>query len=303
MSSTIDLTLSLSDILRQSTKEAHETIEHSPAASKLLSGELSREDYVRFLMMLWHVYTALEDGLEQHATHPVLEPIYNPTLLRRGPALSADISHLLQVSESAWQSHPLHKSLVSSPPRAMSTYVDRIREINSSLDPSRLVAHAYVRYLGDLSGGQSIRHALAKAYDLDEASGEGLSFYAFKELSSSKPASLGEMKRIKDWFRNGMNQGAGDDIEIKGGITQEANAVFYYNGALFNAILEKPEAQTDLPVTPQVKSGSGRAISSILAIVTTVSLAHFFLVVSGRYTKLGPAEPWLKLGSLWGTAA
>ncbi|KAF5380679.1 hypothetical protein D9757_007070 [Collybiopsis confluens] len=315
MSSTTDLSQSLSDILRQSTKEAHDKIEHSSAAAKLVNGELLKvgtftssllatesdvgvqEEYVRFLMMLWHVYTALEDGLEEHATNPVIEPIYNPTLLRRGPALSADISYLLQVPESTWHSHSIHTTLVSSPPKGMSTYVDRIREISSSSDPAQLVAHAYVRYLGDLSGGQNIRHALAKAYGLDEASGEGLSFYAFKELSSSKPASLGEMRRIKDWFRNGMNQGAGDNAEVKDAIAQEASDVFHYNGALFNAILEKPIGQKNPSAFP---AGSGRhsilsVITSVtLTALTAVSLAHFYMVVSGRYGRLGPAEQWLK---------
>lgn len=148
--------------------------------------------------------------------NPVLEPIYNPALLQRAPALSSDIAQLLQVPESDWQSHPIHTSLMSSPPAALTTYVDRISAISNSDDPSPLVAHAYVRYLGDLSGGQNIRHTLAKAYDLDEAAGEGVSFYAFKELASSKVASLGEMRRIKDWFRDGMDKGTEGNVSVKG---------------------------------------------------------------------------------------
>ncbi|KAJ3931986.1 MAG: hypothetical protein NXY57DRAFT_159161 [Lentinula lateritia] len=289
-SSTLDLSQPLSDILRQSTKEAHDGIAFSPEAAKLSNGELSKTEYVRFLMMLWHIYAALEEGLERHATHPVLEPTYNPPLLRRAPSLSSDIAQLLQVSESTWKSHPIHQSLITSPPKAMSTYVNRIHDISNSGDPTPLVAHAYVRYLGDLSGGQTIRHSLAKAYDLDEASGEGLSFYAFKELSSSKPASLGEMKRIKDWFRNGMNEGAGDNTSVKGigdlvisftrvsyvrcfrllaAIAQEAKDVFRYNGDLFNAILEHPEqVRKDSPVTPKAQYSSGIAVSSVLAVIT-----------------------------------
>lgn len=71
--------------------------------------------------------------------------------------------------------------------------------------------------MGDLSGGQTIRHILSKAYGLDEAAGFGISFYAFKELRSAKLASLGEMKRIKDWFREGMNKAGEHAAEIKGG--------------------------------------------------------------------------------------
>ncbi|GAW02255.1 heme oxygenase [Lentinula edodes] len=304
-SSTLDLSQPLSDILRQSTKEAHDGIAFSPEAAKLSNGELSKTEYVRFLMMLWHIYAALEEGLERHATHPVLEPTYNPPLLRRAPSLSSDIAQLLQVSESTWKSHPIHQSLITSPPKAMSTYVNRIHDISNSGDPTPLVAHAYVRYLGDLSGGQTIRHSLAKAYDLDEASGEGLSFYAFKELSSSKPASLGEMKRIKDWFRNGMNEGAGDNTSVKAVIAQEAKDVFRYNGDLFNAILEDPEqVRKDSPVTPKAQYSSGIAVSSVLAVITAVSVAHFFLVAGGfsgprGFAKLAAAEQWFT--SFWGS--
>lgn len=136
--------------------------------------------------------------------------------MARAPALSADIAYFLEVPEASWKSHPTHKALLASYPPALDAYVSRIKEISNSNDPSPLLAHAYVRYLGDLSGGQTIRHSLAKAYSLDEKSGQGLSFYAFKELRSSKPAAQGEMKRIKDWFREGMNSGVGDDVDVKG---------------------------------------------------------------------------------------
>ena len=95
----------------------------------------------------------------------------------------------------------------------------RIEELAAGPDPSRLLAHAYVRYLGDLSGGQFIRRRISKAYGLDD--GAGVSFYEFRPLggttSATDPAaSAGEMKRIKEWYREGMNAGVGDDQDLKG---------------------------------------------------------------------------------------
>lgn len=136
-------------------------------------------------------------------------------MLARAQTLTADISYLLQVNESTWKSHPVHLSLLASTPAPLTAYVARINELSNANDPSPLLAHSYVRYLGDLSGGQVIRHTLAKAYNLDEDAGDGLSFYAFKELRSSKLASQGEMKRIKEWFREGMNEG-GKTAAVKG---------------------------------------------------------------------------------------
>jgi heme oxygenase len=54
--SVIDLSQPLSDIVREGTKKAHEEVEVSPAAVAMLRGELPRDEYVRFLMMLWHIY-------------------------------------------------------------------------------------------------------------------------------------------------------------------------------------------------------------------------------------------------------
>ena len=125
------------------------------------------------------LFSAIETALEKHATHPSLEPTYNPALLARAPALASDISYLLQVDERTWKSHRIHLQLMSRSPTPLLNYVRRIEELSQSSDPSALLAHSYVRYLGDLSGGQTIRHTIAKAYGLDEAAGLGISFYAF----------------------------------------------------------------------------------------------------------------------------
>jgi len=150
--------------------------------------------------------SALEKGLERHATYPTLEPTYNPPLLARTPSISSDIRYYLQVDD--WQSHPLHKNLLSisfSAGTQLSAYINRINGVANQQDPSLLLAYSYLSYMGNLSGGQVARHNIAKAYGLDEAAKSGIALYSYKELTSAKPASLGEMKRIKEWFRKGMD--------------------------------------------------------------------------------------------------
>lgn len=221
----LDLSQPLATLLREATKPSHDRANSSVGANRLLSGQLPKDQYIQFLMMLWHVYesvylvfpsavlaelehyySTLERQLERHSTHPTLEPTYNPALLGRATPLESDISHLLQVPVSKWQSHPLHTSLMSNMPDQLRSYVDRIQYLSDSSDPSPLLAHSYARYLGDLSGGQIMRRTIAKAYDLDVTSGLGTEFYTFKQLSSSKKATQGDMKTIKDWFREGMNK-------------------------------------------------------------------------------------------------
>ena len=50
----LDYSRPLSTLLRESTRESHDKV--SIRARRLLNGELSRRDYVQYLIMLWHVY-------------------------------------------------------------------------------------------------------------------------------------------------------------------------------------------------------------------------------------------------------
>ena len=54
--SAVDYTRPLATLLRESTVEAHDQVATSDGAKRLLSGQLSRGEYVRYLMMLWHIY-------------------------------------------------------------------------------------------------------------------------------------------------------------------------------------------------------------------------------------------------------
>lgn len=78
-----------------------------------------------------------------------------------------------------------------------------------------------MRYLGDLSGGQMMKRNLGKAYRLYEEDGdnEGIAFYNFRTLdpkTGDRPANMGEVKRIKDWFKDGLNESVGNDEKLKG---------------------------------------------------------------------------------------
>lgn len=284
--SDIDYSKPVSTLLKEGTMEAHKDVEQSAAAAALLSGRLEKGEYVRYLMVLYEIYDTLERALEQHASHPVLEPIHNPALLARAPALASDISRLLEVD--AWKAHPSYITLRATPPAAVRAYTTRIRELAKSEDPSPLLAHAYVRYLGDLSGGQQIRHTIAKAYDLDEAAPDaGLAFYDFKELQSSQKAGLGEMRRIKDWFREGMNKGVRDDEKRKADIVAEAVTVFRLNGGIFDSILLE-----DVDPKNVVASNEKQfPMTSFLSIIIAVGLAHFMLVVGG-FTGARGKQKW-----------
>lgn len=244
--------------------------------------------------------SAFERALDRHATHPALEPTYNPTLLARAPALATDISHLLEVPEASWKAHPTHRQLRKSMPAQLAAYIARIEELSDSSDPTPLLAHSYVRYLGDLSGGQTIRRTLGKAYDLDEDVGLGLAFYAFKELRSAKPAGQGEMKRIKEWFREGMNTAGNLSVAVKGkwwpfhfklylihslripsaSVLAEANVAFDLNTDLFTTISvtslndDKDSESEEIPVVIEhAQQEATYPVSQVIAVIAAGMLS------------------------------
>ncbi|KAI0086982.1 hypothetical protein BDY19DRAFT_893746 [Irpex rosettiformis] len=248
---TVDFSQDIATLLRIGTAAAHDKAEHSEGAGWLVRGELDKEEYVRFLMMLYHVYDNLERALEKFSTHPVLSQTYNPALFNRTTSLSADISHFLQLPESSWLSHPIHVTLTTSPPEPFAAYTARIKHLADS-NPAGLLAHAYVRYLGDLSGGQFIKRRIIKAYGLED-DGRGVSFYEFGKLGGEVGVgTMGDMKKIKEWYRTGMNEGIGKDEAAKALILEEANVAFELNTGLFT-ILRAPlsyssHESADVPV-------------------------------------------------------
>lgn len=159
--------------------------------------------------------STLEHALEAHAGHPALQHTYDPTLLSRAPALAEDIAFFLRCPVSTWQSNPAHTALLLSHLEPLEAYESRIRALSESDDAALLLAHAYVRYLGDLSGGQTIQRRIARAYGLDVATGNGMRFYSFGGTDDARST-----KELKEWYRAGMNTGVGDDVRLKGASTR-----------------------------------------------------------------------------------
>lgn len=208
----------LSALLREATGEHHRRAERSPFVRDLLAGRLERPAYVRLLRDLHTVYEGLEHGLDTAPVALLPAPLRDPAL-RRTPALAADLAVL----------HGPGWSGDLAPTEAAATYGRDLRSL-ALTRPVLLAAHAYVRYLGDLSGGRAMGRQVAKAYGLGPD--EGLAFYAFPDIS--------DVDVFKDRFRAALDEvGRHHDVEP---LVDEGRRAFERNEAIFGALQKGRDA-------------------------------------------------------------
>ena len=146
------------------TKTLHLEAERSGIIRDLLRGNAHRDGYTLLLRNLLPAYRAMEQGLARHRKTPGIGALAN-FRFDRAPAIESDLAALCG---EAWQ-HDI--PLLPAGDR----YARRITEAAQG-NGARLIAHAYTRYLGDLSGGQILQRLLERSLALRPAE---LSFYDF----------------------------------------------------------------------------------------------------------------------------
>jgi heme oxygenase (biliverdin-producing, ferredoxin) len=158
------LPASLVTALYLRTKGLHVEAERTGIIRDLLRGEASREGYVLLLRNLLPAYREMEQGLERHHNSPIFGALANYQL-DRAPAIESD---LVTLCGRGWKrAIPILD--------AAEAYAQRIAKAVEG-DGTRLIAHAYTRYLGDLSGGQILQRLLERSLELRPSE---LSFYDF----------------------------------------------------------------------------------------------------------------------------
>ena len=161
----------LSHRLRAETKEAHTTAERSGVMRSLLRGTIELPQYVELLQNLAALYEALEIELDRNVNHPALHGV-NWNAVRRSPALEHDIAQLVSAGSAASAD-----VLVA----ATREYVQRLHTLGQNA-PELLFAHAYLRYLGDMYGGQIIRRILLEK--VIPGREKAVSFYEFDAIEN-----------------------------------------------------------------------------------------------------------------------
>ena len=203
----------LSALLRVGTREEHTEAETMGYIETLMSGgygERGRAAYTSLAVQQHAIYRALEEaGARIAATSEGAAAGIVLPVLTRTPQIEADLADLVG---GDWPSQITYLP-------ATQRYVERLLASASSL--ATYAAHAYTRYLGDLSGGQVIKVMLQRHYGLGD---EGLRFYTFEEIA--KP------KVFKDEYRALLDALPLDDAGRATAVA-EAQEAFRLNRALF----------------------------------------------------------------------
>jgi heme oxygenase len=211
--------------LREATQPLHATVERTGVMHRLLRGRLDRAGYCRLLRNLQPIYVALEAGLSRHVDHPGLAPL-GCAALYRSAALADDLQAL---HGTAWQAE-------IDRVEASTRYGEHLLELSDHA-PAALAAHAYVRYLGDLHGGQVLARRVAQTLGLELGLAErredgataarGLAFYDFGDA-----AAVGS--RIGS-FRAALGRIAGSAAQVEA-LVDEACDAFERHRCLFEQL-------------------------------------------------------------------
>jgi len=199
----------LSRALREATAQAHQAAERRQFVGALLRGAIPFPLYARYLASLRLGYTVLEDALD--AGIVPLSTIFSASGLRRRSSLNEDLQSLQEMG--------------TAPVEPAIQWQDHLRTLRADA-PLLLVAHAYTRYLGDLSGGQMIGTRLHSLWGADAP----LAFYAFPEISDA----------------DGCKRAIRGQLDVLGGtlskeehtaLLNEAIIAFEMNGRIFDALM------------------------------------------------------------------
>lgn len=203
--------MSIALMLREGTAEKHQETEKVPYLRAIFRGGLDPQTYTYQLESLLYVYTFMEKLFRDYKDDMILSKLFFPQLFRE---------NLIKEDIETFQTKFGTKLRGIISPKTH-CYLEHI-EAAAKKNPMLLTAQAYVRYLGDLSGGQAIQKVIAKTFGLEGQ--EGTRFYQFPEIE--------DLQAFKGIYRTALDTLPLNEEE-KRALLEEAKNVFDLNKDLF----------------------------------------------------------------------
>jgi heme oxygenase len=211
----------LSARLRTLTAEAHEAAETADFVVDLMRGALDIDAYYHLLEQYSYIYNALEVTAGKMRENEAACDLLSVEL-NRSESIAADLE-------------ALGKRITAEPVGMLASTRDYVEQILATEhDAVRYLAHHYVRYLGDLSGGQVMRVWLTRHYDLTD---NETSFFHFDEIPKPVP--------FKNAYRARIDALELDDAQAKL-LIDEANSAFTANQEIFEELNEVTRSRIDI---------------------------------------------------------
>lgn len=163
--------------LKELTKEEHRRAERTSFINRLLKGKITPEQYYVYIKNQLFMYTTLEFYADQVGIFDGgLENAMRSTALLND-VLEIELNNSFDEPTILYTSHEYVK------------YISSIRN-----DKDRLLAHVYVRHMGDLSGGQIIKKFVPGPTNL----------YEFQE----------DVETLKNLMRNKLHDGLEKEAKV-----------------------------------------------------------------------------------------
>ena len=157
------------DQIKASSDAAHAEAENAPFISSLMAGSLTQVSYRDYLAAFLPIYKAMESLLHERNESQILG-YFNHKALDRSEYIAHDLATLNAILGSEFDGTSLH---------SVKNYLQRL---GSEISDARLLAHHYIRYLGDLSGGQAISKLVSRHYSISD---DALTFYNFTNIGDA----------------------------------------------------------------------------------------------------------------------
>lgn len=166
----------LSEALKTETAAAHTRAEDSAFVEQLIAGGACAPAFTALVAQQLVFYRAMEDVLHRHYLDDPLVGAVADRKLDRVPALELDMAHHFGPDYDV--------RLATGEIRICPATTAYATAFTTAHSPEMMLANHYVRYLGDLSGGQIIARMVGRHYGIPD---EGLHFYRFAEIPKPRP--------------------------------------------------------------------------------------------------------------------